>query len=204
MDIYSYLQQLHHFISYQEQRIQALEKKIQLLETETENLKTRPAINIDTIEYKFDQLKVETLEGTLNIGLNPSDLENIEDFAVGNNQIHTPPFSPENLMQRTIKIEDAIREFLESNLPKIVAEAEQKLDITADPSCVDFIRDDILRQLPNRISHHLKQIPHTSRNDQEQDALIENIINQLKQEIQNGVHTFMQNLPENMKGLKNE
>ena len=34
------------------------------------------------MEYKFDQLKVETLEGTLNIGLNPSDLQGIEDFSV--------------------------------------------------------------------------------------------------------------------------
>ena len=36
------------------------------------------------MEYKFDQLKVETLEGTLNIGLNPSDLQAIEDFSVPN------------------------------------------------------------------------------------------------------------------------
>ena len=36
------------------------------------------------MEYKFDQLKVETLEGTLNIGLNPSDLQGIEDFSVPN------------------------------------------------------------------------------------------------------------------------
>ena len=34
------------------------------------------------LEYKFDQLKVETLEGTLNIGLNPSDLQGIEDFSI--------------------------------------------------------------------------------------------------------------------------
>ena len=35
------------------------------------SLKEAPSTKIDRIEYKFDQLKIETLEGTLNIGLNP-------------------------------------------------------------------------------------------------------------------------------------
>jgi hypothetical protein len=33
------------------------------------NWQSRPLFN-EKLEYKFDQLKVETLEGTLNIGLN--------------------------------------------------------------------------------------------------------------------------------------
>ncbi len=41
---------------------------------------------MEKIEYKFDQLKVESLDGTLNIGLNPSNLkETIEDLAVEQN-----------------------------------------------------------------------------------------------------------------------
>ena len=61
-----------------------MQKKIQSLEKQVSEFQNRPPVHIDRMEYKFDQLKVETLEGTLNIGLNPSDLQGIEDFSVPN------------------------------------------------------------------------------------------------------------------------
>jgi len=39
-----------------------------------ESLQTQLLNLLEKIEYKFDQLKVETLEGTLSIGLSPTEL----------------------------------------------------------------------------------------------------------------------------------
>lgn len=58
-------------------------KKVNDLSQELTTMRDTPKINVEKIEYKFDQLKVESLDGTLNIGLNPNSLkETIEDLAV--------------------------------------------------------------------------------------------------------------------------
>ncbi|MDM5226650.1 spore germination protein GerPC [Cytobacillus sp. NJ13] len=197
----SYLQQLHAFVEAQEKRIRSLEAAVKKLQEETEVLKSRPPMQVDRIEYKFDQLKVESLEGTLNIGLNPSELQNIEDFAVDNKNIKAP-ISPNNHMKRTMEIEDAIYQYLESKLPEIVASVQQKLNVNVDDSYIAFIKEDIKKQLPNRIDFYLKQQQSANRSTQENNNEV--IIELIKKEIQNGVHAFISHLPENMKGMKKE
>ena len=81
-DIYQILQSMQTYIYNQDILIRGMQKKIQSLEKQVSEIQNRPPVHIDRMEYKFDQLKVETLEGTLNIGLNPSDLQGIEDYSV--------------------------------------------------------------------------------------------------------------------------
>ncbi|QED47186.1 spore germination protein GerPC [Cytobacillus dafuensis] len=204
-DLYSYLQKLHVFIDYQEKRILSLERKVSKLTEETKTLKERPAVNVDKIEYKFDQLKVETLEGTLNIGLNPSDLNNIDDFTIENKGIHTP-YSPNNQMYRTIDIENAIFHYLDNELTEFITEIGKSQNIDIGEPQISFIKEDIKKQLPSRIDFYLKkyQSPEHENNADRTNNLNDEIINQLKMEIQKGVQTFLNHLPDNVKGLKNE
>ena len=83
---------MQRYLEAQEQRILQLEQEIKRLSEEVSNLKNKPPIRVDKIEYKFDQLKVESLNGTLNIGLNPNDLNNIDEFAVNNQSTQATPF----------------------------------------------------------------------------------------------------------------
>ena len=203
-EFYSYLQGLHSFVETQERRIQNLEKTIHELQKEIKSLKDRPPINIERIDYKFDQLKVETLEGTLNIGLNPSDLENIEDFAVDNQKINAP-FSPKQFMQRSMEIENEMFRYLESDLPTVLAEVQRSLNVPEDESYLLFIKEDIKKQLPKRIDFYLKQNNDPSNQDHSQDRIMhDEVINQLKIEIRNGVQAFISHLPEHVKGMKKE
>lgn len=203
-EFYSYLQGLHSFVETQERRIQQLEKTVHELQKEIKSLKERPPINIERIDYKFDQLKVETLEGTLNIGLNPNDLGNIEDFAVDNEKMNVP-VHPKNLMQQAMEIEDEVFRYLESDLPNVIAEVQRNLQVPEDESYFLFIKEDIKKQLPNRIDYYLKQYNDPSNQNRGQDrSLNEEVINQLKIEIRNGVHSFISHLPEHVKGMKKE
>ncbi|MBS4188829.1 spore gernimation protein [Bacillus sp. FJAT-49705] len=203
-DLYSYLQKLHVFIEHQEKRILSLERKVSKLTEETKTLKDRPAVNVDKIEYKFDQLKVETLEGTLNIGLNPSDLNNIDDFSIENKGIKTP-FSPNDQMYRTIDIENAINHYLDNELTEFITEIGKNQNIDIGEPQISFIKEDIKKQLPSRIDFYLKkyQSPEYENNADRTNNLNDEIINQLKMEIQKGVQTFLNHLPDNVKGLKN-
>ncbi|MFD0829146.1 spore germination protein GerPC [Neobacillus sp. M.A.Huq-85] len=202
-DLYQYLQWLVSSIQTQEKRIAALEQALQKMQNDLKQIGEKPTIHVGTIEYKFDQLKVETLEGTLSIGLNPNDLSGIEDFAIQGQSLNTP-ISPKDQMQRSMKIEEAIYRYLETDLPQVIEDTERQLRIQPNESYLAFIKQDIVKQLPNRIEYHLKSIPVNEQSD-ENKTLVENrIIELLKQEIQNGVYTFFNNLPDNVKGMNIE
>lgn len=74
MLLYDYLVKLRRYLSWQTKKIQTLEQRLLLLENQLKELEQQPRTTIERIEYKFDQLKVETLEGTLNIGITPNGL----------------------------------------------------------------------------------------------------------------------------------
>lgn len=75
-------QQLSAYIEMQKQRIDKLEQTVTKLQSDLNALKDQKRFHIDKIEYNFDQLKVEKLEGTLTIGISPSSLDHIDDFTV--------------------------------------------------------------------------------------------------------------------------
>ncbi|OCT15955.1 hypothetical protein A8709_10060 [Paenibacillus pectinilyticus] len=79
-------QQISACIEMQKQRIDKLEQTVSKLEADLKSLKDEKRFHIDKIEYNFDQLKVEKLDGTLTIGISPSSLDHIEDFTVNGNQ----------------------------------------------------------------------------------------------------------------------
>lgn len=185
----------------QENKIAALEKTIQKMLVEMKQLKEKPTIQVDKIEYKFDQLKVEKLDGTLNIGLNPSDLSSIEDFAVQNQSVVTP-VSPKAQMQRAMIIEEAIFRYLETELPALYEETLKELNVQLDGSYLDFIKQDIIKQLPSRIDFHLKAAASKDRDGHSNSE--ETIIELLKKEIKNGILIFINHLPENVKGMNTQ
>jgi spore germination protein PC len=206
-DLYSYLQGMQGYIQTLANRVQRLEQKVTELEDETKQLKSRPPVHIDNIEYKFDQLKVETLEGTLNIGLNPTDLqEEIDEFSVDNKGIYAPNIkgtnasSPKDFMYHSMGIENEMYRYLEQDLPSVINDVQTEKNINLDESYITFIKEDITKQLPKRIDFYLRQ---ENTNIPEED-LQEHVTTMLKKEIQNGVSVFASNLPENMRGEKKE
>jgi spore germination protein PC len=202
-DYYQYIQWLQHCVQSQEKRIAQLEQLVQQMTAELRHLKEKTPIHVDKIEYKFDQLKVETVEGTLNIGLNPSDLQGIEDFAINNTDLNNP-VHPKDQMQRSMEIEETIYNYLETDLPSIITHTQAKLNIKPNDAYLSFIKEDIKKQLPSRIDFHLKAAASQDRSVENMNAVNETIIHNLKLEIQNGVLAFFQHLPENMKGMNQQ
>lgn len=201
-ELYTYLQKMHSFVQSQEKRILELEKTVKALSKELSEVKSRPPVQIDNIEYKFDQLKVETLEGTLNIGLNPSDLEGIEDFEVKNKGISTNN-SPKQKMKRTMEIEDEIYRYIDNDLPALIRQYENDLMIKVEDTNIEFIKDDIKKQLPQRIGHYFSQVPQNERSPEADRKITDTIVDQMKKDIENAVHAFLRNLP-NEKKVRND
>lgn len=197
-EFYQYIKKLHLYVEHQSRKTARLEKMISELQQEIAALKERPPVQIGNIEYKFDQLKVETLEGTLNIGLNPTDLDGIDDFTVDQKSVNVP-IPPKQLFKRTIEIETALNKYLETDLENIYRGAQTELGISVDDSYFEFIKNDVKKQLSGRAAQHLQEQSSGERGTELSPDLNERVIDLLKQEIQNGVFLFLKNLPDNVK-----
>ncbi|MCM2533729.1 spore germination protein GerPC [Neobacillus pocheonensis] len=83
-------------------------------------------------------------------------------------------------------------------------DTQKNLNIQPNESYLSFIKQDIIKQLPNRIEYHLKNNTRQAQTGETTTADEEKIIELLTQEIANGVYLFLNNLPENVKGMKTE
>jgi spore germination protein PC len=74
------VQQLHIRLEAQQAAIDSLSKQVESLSERLKSAETKPQYHIDRMEYHFDQLKVEKLDGTLNIGMTPPSEEKMKEI----------------------------------------------------------------------------------------------------------------------------
>lgn len=187
-EILLYLQQLELYIKNQGKKIAELERQLEELREEIVNVRNKPTMHVEKIEYKFDQLKVETLEGTLTIGLTPTDLQNVEEL-----QISDAHLSPKGQMERSIEIEDELFHFIETDLPEIIKNEGMKLDMNVTEELIEIIKVDFQKQIPHRVAYYLQQVREKNITE---PSIKEIIIKQTKQDMINGVIIYLQNLKE--------
>ncbi|OXS57069.1 spore germination protein GerPC [Rossellomorea vietnamensis] len=193
-------QQLYQYIDMLNSRIVALEKKVDELSQELTTIKDTPKINVEKIEYKFDQLKVESLDGTLNIGLNPSNLKDtIEDLAVDQN---VNVDSIKDLTPYKERITKEIQAYIQTEVPSLIQDNEMQFQRSLDPSYYEMVQQDLLNQMPQRIDFYLENIPHVE-SKQSEGEWERKIISKIKQDIQTALFSFMSQMPENMEGMNN-
>jgi spore germination protein PC len=194
MFLYDYLVKLRRYISWQTKKIQTLEQRLLLLENQLKELEQQPRTTIERIEYKFDQLKVETLEGTLNIGITPNGVGSaIEDFAVQPEKVVVP--KPEPVLFRNIR--QKVNSFLEKEAKETLKRLEEQYGHRLDDTYRNFILQDIARQVDERIRFYLQQkmnngyIP-ASDND---EAVENEIFQKIKADIEQSLDMFLKHMP---------
>lgn len=154
----SYLQNLNSFVQQQAVKIQQLERELKEIQSSMENMKQRPATNIERVEYKFDQLKIERLEGTLNIGLNPTDPEGVQNFEVS----QTPPgigiMQQEQSAQLMQQIRQNVDMYLSEDIPSVLEQLENQYESRLDDTNRHHIIEDIRKQMDSRIRYYVSHI----------------------------------------------
>ncbi len=191
-------QQLYQYIENLHSKIAALEKRMNDLSAELQNMRDSPSINVEKIEYKFDQLKVESLDGTLNIGLNPNSLkETIEDLAVEQN---VNVKSMQDLGPYKSRLAEAVGRYIKEELPVLIQDNEMQFQRSLDPPYHDMIQQDLLNQMPGRIEFYLETIPYMEGRHTKEEWEAK-VLSRIKQDIQTALYTFMSQMPNNMEGM---
>ncbi|MBJ7995579.1 spore germination protein GerPC [Bacillus mycoides] len=199
-DIYTYLHQLQQALQIQQQTILNLEEQIRLLQEELNELKSRPSSSIGKVEYKFDQLKVENLNGTLNIGLNPFSTkgQQIEDFQVDtetlkvNPETETNPDFYQGILQE-------MHRYLDEEAYSRILHFEQEERTPLDEMYRQMMVDDIKKQMEHRLPYYLSQVQSYEGISTDPDYLRDVIIQAMKQDIDKAFLSFIQHIPGNFR-----
>jgi spore germination protein PC len=189
----NYLQQIQQYIQQQDQKIQQLNETIRELKSDVEKIKKQPYTNIEKIEYKFDQLKVEHLDGTLNIGLNPTDPGQIDNFDVQQSGLNVNGVQQQLREQLFQQCSEEVSQFLNEDCVQLIEQAEHQYDLRLDDPHRKHIIEDIRKQIDSRIQYYINGQPLTepgSLLDKKQDILL-----QVKQDVENSIHHFLNHLP---------
>jgi spore germination protein PC len=192
-DIMNYLQQLHQYIQRQDQIIQQLNETVRDLKSDVGEIKKQPHTNIEKIEYKFDQLKVEHLDGTLNIGLNPTDPGQIDNFDVQQGGMNVNGVQQQLREQLFQQCSEEVNQFLNEDCIRLIEDAEHQYDLRLDDPHRRHIIEDIRKQIDSRIQYYLNSQPLS-----EQDSLLDkkqDTIRQVKKDVENSINHFLNHLP---------
>lgn len=181
-----YLQQMQAYLQAQIERTTAMDQTIQQMRQELDQLREKCAQpQVIRNEYKFDLLKIEKLEGTLNIGLNPNATDSsIEEFAV--TQTVDAPTKHAHLSN----IQKQVEAYLQDEAYQLLKSMEAQYGHPLDDSYRTFILDDVKKQIDKRILHYLNQFP-----PDEAELLEESTVQRVIQDIQRTLASFVQHLP---------
>ncbi|WP_025150338.1 spore germination protein GerPC [Bacillus sp. H1a] len=199
-DIYTYLYQLQQALQMQQETILNLENQVRLLQEELNELKSRPSSSIGKVEYKFDQLKVENLNGTLNIGLNPfaKKGQQIEDFEVDtetlkvNPETETNPDFYQGILQE-------MHRYLDEEAYNRILHFEHEERTPLDEMYRQMMIDDIKKQMEHRLPYYLSQVQSHEGISTDPEYLREVIIQAMKQDIDKAFLSFIQHIPGNFR-----
>ncbi|CAM3962144.1 spore germination protein GerPC [Paenibacillus alkaliterrae] len=155
---------VQHKLREQQERIDKLETQVNALYDQVKKLEARPSYNIESIEYHFDQLKVEQLDGTLNIGMTAPGSGNdtfpgsIDQLSVTEPQVFPsagPAITPLPAPYDDIFAE--MNRYLDTQAAQKLISYENELCLPLDPFHRRIIIEDIRKQVPTRIQYYMQQ-----------------------------------------------
>lgn len=188
-----YIQQLFHILHTQSEQLSRMEQMLKEMRSELDRLRQGSEKTIDRVEYNFDLLKIEKLEGTLNIGLMPKDGQSLDDITV-NGQ---PPLglsqSGNSGGELYTNIYQNVSRYLEDTVPEQIERMIPEAHFVLGDEYAAVIIEDVRKQLGDRITVYLKQYQ-TNRETMNQQEVEQTIIKQVKSEIASAVEQHLLNL----------
>ncbi|OMF34224.1 hypothetical protein BK133_12955 [Paenibacillus sp. FSL H8-0548] len=196
--------EVQHKLKEQQEQLEALEAKVAALCEQMKQLEARPTYNIESIEYHFDQLKVEKLDGTLNIGMttpgsgDDSFPGNIDQLSVPKQETFPsagPSIPPPNPIYQEVYTE--MNGYLDTKAPDQLLSYENELCIPLDPYHRKIIIEDIRKQVPSRIQYYMQQTANergkqSAPNDSA--AIVSNILAKTTRDADSALLAYMQRL----------
>lgn len=193
-EIMQYFQQMSEYLHAQNKQMESMKKLIEQLNREMSEWKEKQVPTVIKNEYKFDLLKVERLEGTMNIGLNPKG----NDAAIGEISVPSPPTnsSTDSTSSPAFKrVQSEIHRYLERDAYQVLKRIEDDNGYALDPAYRSFILEDVKKQIDQRILHYLGQLDTDELEPEQIEAWEQKVIQKVKRDIERTCTTFVTHMP---------
>ncbi|PSL51295.1 spore germination protein GerPC [Salsuginibacillus halophilus] len=119
------------------------------------------------IEYKFDQLKVEHLEGTLNIGWNPKHTG--QESFINDCDVNSKPNTGNHLQMMIEHITDNVLKEYHANIDNWMHSLENEHGLHLPPSFQKRMTDDLEMQIPGRVEYYVNRQSDNVTNSEKTD-----------------------------------
>ncbi len=156
-DLMQRLQQAEHTIRRLEERLRQAEKQL-------EELRAKPPLHV---EYHFDQLKVNELKGTLNVGLSPQGVQGIDAFEAPPGLWSIPPGDQAD-GEPIPQLQQQMRDYVDREGPAILTDLEQERGMALDETHRLRLLADIKNQLNERVHYYGKTTPYPKSGPEQQ------------------------------------
>ncbi|AJY77296.1 hypothetical protein VN24_25465 [Paenibacillus beijingensis] len=175
------LQQMQMTLEAQQTQLVQLQQQVDRLSRRLQEVEEKPSCTIEKLEYHFDQLKVEKLDGTLNIGMTPpgsGQLEELGQLSIPNHvqggtgvfpspsgpvSVSSPAAGPQTFtpqqMQSPHLLQQAMAQadnYMDQRASGVMEQMEAEFGLKLDTHHRQMVLVDIRKQLPARIQHYLQ------------------------------------------------
>lgn len=150
-----YAQQVFNTLRLQAEKIQQLEKQLRDLQGDVDSIKNNKSASIGPINYHFEQLKIEKLEGTLNIGITPNEGNNLDEAMINGKSIGEQEVGTTALSDQ---IRPQILKYVQEEVPSQFSRLEKEKNLSIDEQYIQMVTQDLLNQMDGRINEYVSQL----------------------------------------------
>lgn len=183
------LQSMESRLEALEGRLQAAEGRLLSIEQQLAGLEDRPSTRIDKIEYRFEQLKVDTLAGTLQIGLAQGAEGLIEDLAAGQTVCQDVLLTPGEQGEPYVSMNRALEDYMGAELYRDIDDAAAGAGARMDPVQREAVAEDLKSQIRRRSQVYMKEIPAKEGAD---GGAVAAVLERVRKDVRSGLKVFYQ------------
>lgn len=195
-------------LQQQMDRVADLERQVCELHAMLKIMGEKPSYTIEKLEYRFDQLKVEHLDGTLHIGMSPQAcetegvMEQVTTTPVypqpatgaspaGNpSPVQAPAPSQSSQRPPDDLARQQIEHYLDELAPDILSRIAADYQLPLDPHHSRLILDDLKRQAMPRLAYYKE----TASRDGRHTSDVADLVNQTILDIEKAMRLYVERL----------
>ncbi|WP_158602184.1 spore germination protein GerPC [Cohnella endophytica] len=176
-------------LSQSELKLQQMTDQLTRMQKQLDELSSKPPLHV---EYHFDQLKVNRLEGTLNVGMSPQGMPGIESFEAPDPscfKINAPDQAKEPPIR---ELQAEMTAEMDTKSPAMLFEMERQFDVSLDADERQKVLADVKRQLNERVHYYARTIDYPADgSDEERRNWQESIKEKTRRDIKGAFSAYL-------------
>jgi spore germination protein PC len=155
-----------------------------------DDIKNKPPLHI---EYHFDQLKVNRLEGTLNVGLSPQGIQDLESFEAPNPACwKVDSDQTDDIVPHIRSLQNEMSNYMNENAASTLIAMEQQYGISLDDNHRSRIIDDVRKQLDERVHFYARTASYPFKGtDEEKQMWNDSVKEKTRRDIQGAYSAYL-------------